>query len=654
MTASVPVATSFFYTGDGATTAFSFPLRFLENADVQVFVDGVLKTLTTHYTLSGAGGPSGGTVTFVSAPAGAPAPATIELRRNTLAKQTVDLSDSGRTPGDTLEMQLDRLAMAGQDQSERVDAIEELAADFEAGIAEAEAAAAAASTSAAAAIIAEGNAATAEANAEAAQAAAEAAAASAANKQPLDDDLTAIAALTTTAYGRSLLESVSAALLFAAIKQSGTTSSSGAVQLGNEVRERLTADRTLFIRPNGNDANDGSADDAAHAFLTRQAAWNYACKRFDLAGYKLKFKLADGTYTGALRANIMPLGATTPEDIIWEGNTTTPANVLISTTSAHAFEAGDTQGQYSAAMFTVRKMKLQTTTAGDCILALGSASVFVDDVNFGACAGSHMNALHHSWIFCKGNYTISGSASNGHFAAASGGTVVGHDRTVTFAASVSFYAFVSVSAHGRVYANNMTFTYGGFSVTGLRYAVSEQGMIYTNYAGENYLPGSTPGLVATGGRYDGMSLEPGRVNKTGDESRATTTALANDTHLKFSMQANVKYAGRIVVKFDAPATPGFKWGISGPSSPGWSRFDKRWRAPAGTSFTSEAADVGTTYPTAKTIAGNASTSGFLEIEFRVDNGPNAGIFAFQWAQNTSDASNTTVGIASYLEYWIVR
>lgn len=183
MTSSVPAATSFAYTGNGATTAFSFPLRFLENADVQVYLDDVLKTITTHYTLTGAGGPSGGTVTFVSAPASGVA---IELRRSSLPKQTVDLSDSGRTPGDTLETQLDRLAMAGQDQSERIETLEVVAEDLEDAVADAEAAATAAAASAAAAATAETNAETAETNAEAAQAAAEAAAAAASSKLPLD------------------------------------------------------------------------------------------------------------------------------------------------------------------------------------------------------------------------------------------------------------------------------------------------------------------------------------------------------------------------------------------------------------------------------------------------------------------------------------
>lgn len=126
MTSSVPAAISYEYTGDGTTAAFSFPVKFLENADVEVYVENVLRVLTTQYTVSGAGGPSGGTVTFTAGyiPASGEA---ILLRRRTAPKQTVDLSDSGRTPGDTLEAQLDRLAMVAQDMKLSLDDLEELA-----------------------------------------------------------------------------------------------------------------------------------------------------------------------------------------------------------------------------------------------------------------------------------------------------------------------------------------------------------------------------------------------------------------------------------------------------------------------------------------------------------------------------------------------
>lgn len=48
--------------------------------------------------------------------------------------------------------------------------------------------------------------------------------------QPLDADLTSIAALTTTSYGRGLLESVDAATLFGTLKQAATNSATGVVE----------------------------------------------------------------------------------------------------------------------------------------------------------------------------------------------------------------------------------------------------------------------------------------------------------------------------------------------------------------------------------------------------------------------------------------
>ena len=62
------------YNGNGITTVFSIPFRFLANGDivvVEVSAAGVetTKTLTTHYTLTGAGDDAGGSVTMLVAPA---------------------------------------------------------------------------------------------------------------------------------------------------------------------------------------------------------------------------------------------------------------------------------------------------------------------------------------------------------------------------------------------------------------------------------------------------------------------------------------------------------------------------------------------------------------------------------------------------------
>jgi hypothetical protein len=62
-------ASSETYTGNGATTEFPVPFRFLTNDTIVVTVDGALKEEGTDYTLEGAGAGAGeGTVSFTEAP----------------------------------------------------------------------------------------------------------------------------------------------------------------------------------------------------------------------------------------------------------------------------------------------------------------------------------------------------------------------------------------------------------------------------------------------------------------------------------------------------------------------------------------------------------------------------------------------------------
>lgn len=82
------------YAGNGTTTVFSFPNRFLADADLVVYsvvtATGVstLKTLTTHYTVSGAGGAAGGSVTMLTAPATG---TTLVIYRDPALTQPIDL-----------------------------------------------------------------------------------------------------------------------------------------------------------------------------------------------------------------------------------------------------------------------------------------------------------------------------------------------------------------------------------------------------------------------------------------------------------------------------------------------------------------------------------------------------------------------------------
>jgi hypothetical protein len=103
------------YTGDGATITFAYTFEILLATDLQVYVNGVLKTLTTDYTVSGVGLPGGGNVTFIVAP---PAAQTVLFLRVEPFTQASSLPSNDKFPTVTVETALDKLTMITQQLNE--------------------------------------------------------------------------------------------------------------------------------------------------------------------------------------------------------------------------------------------------------------------------------------------------------------------------------------------------------------------------------------------------------------------------------------------------------------------------------------------------------------------------------------------------------
>jgi hypothetical protein len=104
------------YSGNAVTLAFSVPFYFLANGDLKVFLAGVLQTLTTHYSVSGAGNPAGGTVTFVAAPGSG---AAVVVLRDPAVLQETDYAPNDPFPAESHERALDKLTMIAQRLTER-------------------------------------------------------------------------------------------------------------------------------------------------------------------------------------------------------------------------------------------------------------------------------------------------------------------------------------------------------------------------------------------------------------------------------------------------------------------------------------------------------------------------------------------------------
>ena len=105
------------YTGDGSTTGFAYTNRIFASSDLQVFLDAVLQTEATHYTVSGVGSGSGGDVQFLSAPANA---SSVVVVRDVPATQGTDLPIGGAFPSTTVEDSFDKLTVLVQQNADKI------------------------------------------------------------------------------------------------------------------------------------------------------------------------------------------------------------------------------------------------------------------------------------------------------------------------------------------------------------------------------------------------------------------------------------------------------------------------------------------------------------------------------------------------------
>lgn len=252
-------------------------------------------------------------------------------------------------------------------------------------------------------------------------------------------------------------------------------------------REVLAANRTYYVRTDGNDANNGLANTSGGAFLTIQKAVDAVCA-LDLSVFQVTIQVGDGTYTSPVVLKPY-LGALPP---ILKGNTATPSNVLISTTGASAISVA------LPCVWQVNDMKLATTTAGNGLQAGGGGTINFQNINFGVCAAYQIFIYPSSSVIATGSYAVSGSAQ---FHIAATGYVNIANRTITYSGSLAFSGANILSGRGGVVdAYGVTFV-NGSGVSGPRYAVSANGVIFTNSGGASYFPGSTAGSASSGGQY---------------------------------------------------------------------------------------------------------------------------------------------------------
>jgi|GEM_PF-2962188 hypothetical protein len=272
----------------------------------------------------------------------------------------------------------------------------------------------------------------------------------------------------------------------------------------SQVYMKLTADLTLYVRTDGNDANDGSANTAASAFRTVQAAVTYVANSFLIGGRTVTIQLGTpGTYQGQVVIQNMPgsvvirgdpanmlsyllLGPTLSNNPVFPQSSSYPVTVSVSGSGANVTLSGlSVAGQASAS---------------NIIECHDQASLGISDIAFtGIPMGIGIAVFGGSVV--TGNY-IHWYSNIGNCVVCFGGSFVAplyfHLWNMH---GISFDgAFCQAYDGGLISMSYGWMTFTG-SAYGKRYNAAFNSIIKVGGGGSDFLPGNIPGSIDASSVY---------------------------------------------------------------------------------------------------------------------------------------------------------
>lgn len=259
-------------------------------------------------------------------------------------------------------------------------------------------------------------------------------------------------------------------------------------------REALTADRTYYVRTDGNDSNTGLTNTAGGAFRTIQKAMDVVAASLDLGPYNVTVQIGTGTYTSGIELKTY---RATSGAVTFLGNSGSPASVAI-TTAGNAVN----NGSGVIGSFTFNGMSF-ASSAGLAAAVLFGATVNASFTNciFSTCTNFQLYVTNLATAVLTGTNYIGGNATVGLWATRQG-VISSAGSTINFLVAAAYSAgFVRATEAGVLDAYSMTFSGSAASVTGQRYLSVGASVILVNGAGANYFPGNSAGALVSNGVY---------------------------------------------------------------------------------------------------------------------------------------------------------
>lgn len=245
----------------------------------------------------------------------------------------------------------------------------------------------------------------------------------------------------------------------------------------------------IWVRTDGNDANDGSANTAGAALATINAAVTLGKRLYNLAGVNLTVRLGNtGTYA--------------PIEILGCAGTIT---ILGADAAQDSYIISGARPMYAqAANIILRGLQLynNNTSHSTCHAAYLGA-IFLDKVTLGGSGSTNTGTAHlyadtGGVITAQGNIKVQSNQGSAFFCR--GGDIqITTGVACSFAGSPSF-ALATAAVRGPNMMQMQGVVFSG-AANGARYSIVANGVVDTNGESASFIPGSSAGAVSSGGQY---------------------------------------------------------------------------------------------------------------------------------------------------------
>jgi len=252
------------------------------------------------------------------------------------------------------------------------------------------------------------------------------------------------------------------------------------------IRDQLTANRTYYVRTDGSDSNGGLANNSAGAYLTLAKAFS-AVLALDLSIYNVTIQLQDTTWSEGVSLSSPWVGAGT---VTLRG--TTNACVISSAVAISVANLGT--------KLTLSNLTIAGSNIGIVAQNGGAVSVGGNVIFSGSPTGAHVrtNGPGSTVVFSAAYSILSGGAR--HYWASPGGYINAFGLAVTLTGTLAFSITFAQADRGALISTSAS-TFSGGTVTGKRYDVATNAVLFTGGGGASHYPGDVAGTAATGGQY---------------------------------------------------------------------------------------------------------------------------------------------------------